>query len=111
MYDDVDIPIAKYRESIQHMAGVAWHQQGFFNSSDGTVWMPELDKPIPDNVQKEMRRAYYASVTWVDEQIGKILKELDALSLTDSTIVLFHGDHGKSMSGGVVRSRFCLFLF
>lgn len=59
--------------------------------------MPEINAPIPDDVQRSVRRAYYASVTWVDYQIGRVLAVLDELNLTEKTIVLLHGDHGKCL--------------
>ena len=37
---------------------------------------------------------YYASVSYVDAQIGKVLDELDVLNLTEETIVVLWGDHG-----------------
>jgi arylsulfatase A-like enzyme len=37
---------------------------------------------------------YYACVSYVDAQIGKVLDELDALNLTEDTIVVLWGDHG-----------------
>jgi len=37
---------------------------------------------------------YYACVSYVDAQIGKVLNELDALDLTNETIVVLWGDHG-----------------
>jgi len=44
--------------------------------------------------QKRMWAGYYASVTFMDEQVGKVIDELDRLGLRDSTAVVFISDHG-----------------
>ncbi|MDP6232228.1 MAG: sulfatase [Nitrospinaceae bacterium] len=41
-----------------------------------------------------MWQAYYGSVTFMDEQLGKVLDELDHLGLRDSTAIVFTTDHG-----------------
>lgn len=51
-----------------------------------------IDK-FPDN-QKRMWSAYYASVTFMDEQVGRVLDELDRIGLRDSTAIVFTSDHG-----------------
>jgi len=47
----------------------------------------------PDN-QKRMWAGYLATVTFMDEQVGRILDELDRLGLRDSTAVVLFSDHG-----------------
>jgi uncharacterized sulfatase len=47
-----------------------------------------------DREKKEFMRAYYAGVTFMDAQVGRLLAELDRLGLWDNTIVIFVGDHG-----------------
>lgn len=55
----------------------------------------------PDN--EDTRRdwaQYYDVVTKADATAGKLLRELDAEGLTDSTIVFYYGDHGSGMARG-----------
>jgi arylsulfatase A-like enzyme len=46
---------------------------------------------------KESRRAYYASVTFIDEQVGRILAALKKRGLYDNTLILFFADHGDML--------------
>jgi iduronate 2-sulfatase len=47
----------------------------------------------PDN-QKRMWAGYYATVTFMDQQVGRLLDELNRLGLQDDTVVVFTSDHG-----------------
>ncbi|XP_065122600.1 iduronate 2-sulfatase isoform X1 [Paramisgurnus dabryanus] len=53
--------------------------------------------PIPKDFQLQIRQHYFASVSYVDAQVGKILHTLDDLGLTKNTIVVFSSDHGWSL--------------
>lgn len=53
---------------------------------------PNITAPIDDATMLGMRHAYQAAVSWMDEQIGSVLAELDSLGLTATTLVLLHGD-------------------
>lgn len=44
--------------------------------------------------QREAKHGYYACVSYVDAQIGLVLKELERLDLAKNTIVVIIGDHG-----------------
>lgn len=44
--------------------------------------------------QKRMWTGYYASVAFMDEQVGRILNELERLKLRDNTAIVFCSDHG-----------------
>lgn len=50
--------------------------------------------PLSDDQARSMIHGYYAAISYVDAQIGRLLDELDHLGLTENTIVVFWGDHG-----------------
>jgi len=47
----------------------------------------------PEN-HKGLLQAYYASISYMDAQVGKLLDAVDTLGLSDNTIVVFSSDHG-----------------
>jgi uncharacterized sulfatase len=59
-----------------------------------------LDPKIPDvpglpgERVKQLYREYYASVSSVDRNVGRLIDRLDALGLTQNTAVIFTSDHG-----------------
>ena len=52
------------------------------------------ERPLPEDLQRTLIHGYYAAMSYVDAQIGKLLDELDRLGLADNTIVFLWGDHG-----------------
>ncbi len=50
--------------------------------------------PIPDSKAKELIRGYYASVSYVDAQIGRLLDALETRGLWENTVIVLWGDHG-----------------
>jgi arylsulfatase A-like enzyme len=50
----------------------------------------------PEELQ-EVKAAYYAMVTLVDDEVGRILEALDAEGLTEDTLVIFTSDHGEML--------------
>jgi len=49
---------------------------------------------ISEEEAKTLRHGYYACVSYVDTQIGKVLDEVKRLDLEDHTIVVLWSDHG-----------------
>ena len=52
------------------------------------------DGPVPEDLARQLKHGYYASVSYMDAQVGKLLDELDRLDLRKNTIVILWGDHG-----------------
>lgn len=49
------------------------------------------------NYYRQSVRNYYACMTGVDEQVGRIMETLKKQGLWENTIVVFTSDHGDSM--------------
>jgi len=52
------------------------------------------DMPVDDTVLRNARRAYYASISYVDDQIGEIVAIMDRCGLLEDTVIVFTADHG-----------------
>ena len=55
------------------------------------------DEQVESQQALELRRAYYACVTYADAQVGRVLDALKQTGLDRSTIVVLMGDHGFSL--------------
>ncbi|MEM7812666.1 MAG: sulfatase [Planctomycetota bacterium] len=51
-------------------------------------------KDDSDRFHRMMRHGYFACVSFIDAQIGRVLDELDRLGLAEDTVVVLWGDHG-----------------
>ncbi len=49
---------------------------------------------LDEAISKEIKQAYYASISFVDAQVGRILNALEKTGLDKNTIVVFTSDHG-----------------
>ena len=88
-YEDVDIPLPK-NPAIPHDHQDS-HSKRILKCID--LW----GKEMPEDRIKAARRAYYAACTYVDTNVGKLLRVLENCNLRENTIVVFTGDHGDML--------------
>lgn len=53
--------------------------------------------PLPEGLQRSAIHGYFACVSFVDAQVGRVINELDRLGLRKSTVVILWGDHGYQL--------------
>jgi arylsulfatase A-like enzyme len=56
----------------------------------------EQSETFKESIQ-ELRKGYYASIAFLDEEIGKVLDCLDREGLAENTLVIFLSDHGDML--------------
>lgn len=49
---------------------------------------------LTDDLRRQFAQAYYASISFMDTQLGRVMDKLEALGLADNTIIVFTSDHG-----------------
>lgn len=90
MYDRETIPMPVHGEPPTDVPVIALHD---WVELRGYTDIPETGGLSDDKI-RELIHGYYASTTYVDAQIGKVLEALDGLGLRDKTIVVLWSDHG-----------------
>ncbi|NLR93953.1 sulfatase [Flammeovirga agarivorans] len=58
------------------------------------IFSYKVNNPVTEKEVKELRHGYLACVSFVDAQIGKLLKALDREGELENTIIVLWGDHG-----------------
>lgn len=90
LYDRTKLPMPAYERAPEGAPNVALKRGGEIKAY----------KPIPvhgiisADLKRQLIHGYYASTSFVDAQIGKVIRGLDRLRLSDDTIIVLWGDHG-----------------
>jgi arylsulfatase A-like enzyme len=75
----------------------------------GFEGMPSDGPPVPEDLARELLRAYYAAVSFMDSQVGRVIDALEDLSLRERTVVVFWGDHGIHLGDAAFWGKNTLF--
>jgi uncharacterized sulfatase len=68
----------------------------FPHSIGGGAFKTAFDQ-FTDRERREFLHAYYAGVSFMDAQVGRLLDALKANNMADNTVVVFIGDHGYEL--------------
>jgi iduronate 2-sulfatase len=90
LYDRKDFSEVRYPEWVEGVPSIAYNQ-----SREARTYtdVPNSGE-ISEEKKLELRHGYFASITYLDAQIGKLLTEFDRLGLSQNTVVVFFSDHG-----------------
>ena len=85
-----EIKLAEHQTMDPSVPPIAHHTPDLQAQAGGDPY-----HPMPAVTAHWDRLSYYASVSWIDRQIGRVLDQLDAEKATPETLVLLHSDHGS----------------
>lgn len=92
MYNPEELPMPQNEEQPKDAPSYALKRRGeivqFFP-------VPEQETGLYDeDLKRKLIHGYYASMSYMDAQLGRVIDELERLGLADNTIIVLWGDHG-----------------
>ncbi len=93
------LSLAKHQTIGENITTLAYEMNGGmgqnYTTPEGKKYQESPDgPPLPEDLQRTLRRGYYAAVSFLDFEVGRVLSELNALGLADNTAVVLMADHG-----------------
>ncbi len=99
LYERDSFDLAEYREFAKNDS--TWfyttsNELRSYTDEYGNKVFAPLEEHVELNVdlQKKLIHGYYAAVSYIDAQIGKMMNKLEDLGIAENTIVIVWGDHG-----------------
>ncbi|MFT7484515.1 MAG: arylsulfatase A-like enzyme [Candidatus Paceibacteria bacterium] len=93
LYDPDALPLSKDPLKPTELPAInGWAQSGEVTGNYSGAGYE--DKHWSEQERRHLRHGYFACVSYVDAQVGRLLDELAALGLESDTLVVVWGDHG-----------------
>lgn len=95
MYDPMKIPMAENDYVPYNSPSVASYNNYELRGCYDLEWVKDpITFRMPESTARALKHGYYASVTYVDALIGRLLDYLEKEKMLDNTIIVLWGDHG-----------------
>ena len=69
-----------------------------FGAANPKYWLREPAYRYSDEEIQDLRDAYDSAIAYLDNQLGRLFRELDERDLLDSTLVIITSDHGEEFA-------------
>ena len=93
LYDPGMLGLGNAGARVKGAPELAYHSH---RELGGYTGVPE-DERVSAKQARELRHGYYACVSYIDAQIGKVLETIEHLGFDRNTIVVLWGDHGYAL--------------
>ena len=105
LYQESKIKLATNRFQPKNSPNVSMHTYGELRKY---IDIPEnKDISIPDSIQRILIQGYYACVSYIDNEIGRLIDELKKNKLYDNSIIILWGDHGWQLGEHSLWAKHC----
>lgn len=94
LYDRSTIEVAAFQQMAENSPSYAYHKSGELHNYSDIPENLDVNHPLDEDKQRELIHGYYASVSYVDAQIGLVLDHLRTSGMAQNTVVVLVGDHG-----------------
>ena len=94
MYERENIELAKYQKWARGTVKLSYNNNGEMRSYTDIPDSFEENGLINPEKQKELIHGYYACVSYIDAQVGKIIEAVKENGLLENTTIILWGDHG-----------------
>jgi arylsulfatase A-like enzyme len=109
LYQESQIPLTLSPELPTGAHTASLHESGEFNQYQLGEEKASLEQPVSEAYARKLKHAYYACISYIDAQIGKLLTELPRLGLDKNTAVVIWGDHGWHLGDHRVWGKHTIF--
>ena len=94
MYDRSQVQLAGYQKWARGTVKLVYNNNGEMRSYTDIPESFDQNGLINIDKQRELIHGYYACVSYIDAQVGKILKAVKENNLLENTTIVLWGDHG-----------------
>lgn len=104
MYDRAKLPLPSFERMPKGAPAFAGKIGGEINAY-APIDEKTREAQYPEELKRTLIHGYYAGVSYVDAQIGKLMAELDRTGLSKNTIVVLWGDHGYHLGDHAIWTK------
>ncbi len=102
MYDPAEIPLPSNRYQW-------WENEPLFPFIRAMGFNSDREAPFSDQEMRNCIAAYYACISEMDSNVGRIMDTLRETGVLDNTIVVFTADHGDNLFEHALEQKHCFY--
>jgi len=109
LYNEDNIPLPPFAAIPENVNKASLHGSGELNGYQLGEEKGSLNSTVSDAYARKVRHAYFACVSYIDAQVGKLTNELERLGLAENTIIVIWGDHGWHLGDHMTWGKHTIF--